>query len=113
MPNSSAYARWLNACLMARKDATETEAQSLEEVLAFLSVKGDTNQVVKVTDLVNFLEFGTGPTVLRKITLLAEKGLIKVATIETDRRAKRIMLTKAGEDLLKERTKQMVAIVKA
>lgn len=113
MPKSPAYARWLNAMAIARKESSDAEFEGCEEILAFMSIKEDSNEPVKITDLVQSLRFGTGPTVHRKVSTLAERGFIKVSASKTDGRAKNLVLTKVGEDLLKERTKLMVSMLKA
>ena len=113
MPKSTAYARFINALTVERKESPDPEFEGCEEVLAYLSIKEESNQPVKVTDLVHSLQFGPGPTVHRKVTTLSARGLIKVLASKTDGRAKNIMLTKAGEDLLKERTKLMASMLKA
>jgi|GEM_PF-1269692 len=113
MPKSPAYARWLNAMAIARKESSDAEFEGCEEILAFMSIKEASNEPVKITDLVQSLRFGTGPTVHRKVSTLSERGLIKVSASKTDGRAKNLVLTKVGEDLLKERTKLMVSMLKA
>lgn len=113
MAKAPPYARWINAMALARKESSDTEFEGCEEVLAFISIKDEDNDTVKVTDLVQSLMFGTGPTVYRKLSVLSERGFIKVATNKTDGRAKRLTLTKAGEDLLKERNKQMLSFFKS
>jgi len=113
LSRSTAYARFLNALAVKRKAAPDLEFEGCEEILAHLSIKEESNQPVKVTDLVRSLQFGTGPTVQRKVSTLSERGFIKVSASKTDGRAKNIMLTKAGKDLLKERTKLMASMLKA
>ena len=113
MPKSSAYARFLNAMAVERKEASDAEFEGCEEILAYMSIKEDSNQPVKITDLVQSLLFGTGPTVHRKVSTLTKRGFIKVSASKTDGRAKNLVLTKAGEDLLKERTKLMASMLKA
>lgn len=113
MPKSPAYARFLNAIAVERKESPDLEFDGCEEILAYLSIKEESNQPVKVTDLVYSLQFGTGPTVHRKVTTLSERGLIKVLASKTDGRTKNLVLTKAGEELLKERTKLMASMLNA
>lgn len=113
MTNPSAYARWLNAMAVARKDSDDSEFEGCEEILAYISVQNEANKIIKITNLVQSLIFGTGPTVTRKVSLLAERGLIKIVACKSDGRAKNLTLTKAGENLLHERTKQMVLMLKS
>lgn len=111
MPKSPAYARWLNAMAISRKESTDSDFEGCEEILAFMSVKEESNQPVKITDLVQSLQFGTGPTVHRKVSVLSKRGLIQISVSKTDGRAKNLVVTKAGNNLLKERTKQMVMML--
>lgn len=113
MPKSPAYARWLNAMAIARKESSDAEFEGCEEILAFMSIKEASNEPVKITDLVQSLRFGTGPTVHRKVSTLTKRGFIKVSASKTDGRTKNLTLTKAGEELLKERTKLMASMLKA
>ena len=112
MPKSPAYARFLNAMAVERKESPDPQFEGCEEILAYLSIKEESNQPVKVTDLVHALQFGTGPTVHRKVTTLSARGFIKVSASKTDGRTKNLVLTKAGEELLKERTKLMASMLK-
>lgn len=113
MPKSPAYARWLNAMAIARKESTDSEIEGCEEILAYISIKEESNHPVKITDLVQSLQFGTGPTVHRKVAVLAQRGLIEISASKTDGRAKNLVLTKTGNDLLKERTKQMAMMLQS
>lgn len=105
------YARWLNSIAVARKDAGDIEFQGCEEVLAFICTKEEAGEAVKITDLVNSFLYGTGPTVHRKVTTLVDRGLINVKASKADARAKHLSLTKAGMNLLVERSKQMAQMV--
>lgn len=112
MAKAAPYARWLSLLVSKRKEADDAEFEGCEEVLAFINVKESAAEPVRITDLVQSLMFGTGPTVHRKVSLLAERGLINVAASKDDARAKRLTLTKAGATLLNERSKQMAEILK-
>lgn len=113
MAKAAPYARWLCMLASMRKEAYDAEFEGCEEVLAFINVKESAAEPVKITDLVQSLMFGTGPTVHRKVVLLAERGLIDVVASKDDGRAKRLTLTKAGVSLLNERSKQMAEMLKA
>lgn len=113
MSKSSAYARWLNAMAIARKESSDGEFDGCEEILAYISVREESKKSVKITDLVQSLMFGTGPTIHRKVSSLTKRGLIDISVNKDDARAKNLKLTKSGEDLLKERTKQMVQMLKS
>ena len=113
MPKSTAYARWLNAMTVARKESADIGFEGCEEILAYMSLKEESNQPIKITDLVQSVMFGTGPTVHRKVSVLIERGLIQSIRSKTDGRTKNLVITKAGNDLLKERTKQMAKMLQS
>lgn len=113
MAKAAPYARWLCMLASMRKQADDVEFEGCEEILAFINVKESSAEQVRITDLVHTLIFGTGPTVHRKVSVLAERGLIDVAASKDDARAKRLKLTKAGVSLLNERSKQMAEMLKA
>ena len=113
MPKSPAYARWLNAMSIARKESNDRDFEGCEEILAYMSIKEESNHPVKITDLLQSLQFGTGPTVHRKVSVLIEKGMIQSLRCKTDGRTKNLVITKAGNDLLKERTKQMERVLRS
>ena len=101
------YAIYLYKHCIARKEVPDTEFEGCDEILAYLVVRDSQGAVVKITELVQSLMFGTGPTVHRKVQTLAERGLIELAKSKTDARAKNIMVTAAGLDRLKDQTKFM------
>lgn len=105
MAKIPAYARYLYLLNQLKKEAQDPDFDGCEDVLAYISVKEAEGGCVKITDLVQSLQFGTGPTVYRKVTLLADRGLIKVVTSKTDGRAKDLVLASAGMDLLKDRSR--------
>lgn len=113
MSKSPAYARWLNTMVLARKESGDSEFEGCEEILAFISIREDAGSIVKMTDLVQSLLFGTGPTVHRKVSVLAKRGLIKISASASDGRAKDISLAKSGHALLKERSQQMALMLKS
>lgn len=105
------YARFLNFLAVDRKESGDTAFEGCEEVLAFICVKEEAGKAVKITDLVQSLLLGTGPTVHRKVLMLIEHGLITATPSKDDARAKNLSLTKAGINLLNERSKQMAQII--
>lgn len=112
MAKASPYARWLYNMAVMRKEANDPDLEGCEEVLAFISIREEIGKTVKVTDLVQSLLFGTGPTVHRKVLALVERGYISADLSKRDARAKHLSLTKAGTNLLNERTKQMAQFCK-
>lgn len=107
MAKIPAYATYLYNYCIARKESPDSEFEGCDEILAYLVVRDSQGAVVKITELVQSLMFGTGPTVHRKVQTLAERKLIQLTTSKTDGRAKDIKVTAAGLDRLKEQTKFM------
>ena len=113
MAKVPAYARYLYELNQLKKNAQDPEFEGCEDVLAFLAVKESEGVIPKITDLVQSLQFGTGPTVHRKVTVLAERRLIKIAANKSDARSKDLTLTTAATDLLKERSRLLKQCVEA
>jgi DNA-binding MarR family transcriptional regulator len=107
MVKASPYALWLHTLAEERKQAIDNELAGCEEVLSIISVMESRGKTVKMTDLVQSLLLGTGPTVQRKVLCLAQHALIEITPSKEDARAKLITMTKAGAALLNERSKQM------
>ena len=107
MSKAPAYARFLHLTTNLKKDASDSDFEGCEEILAFIAVKEAEGSDVKITDLVQSLEFGTGPTVHRKVGTLSSRGLIQIRPSPNDGRAKQLKLSSEGFELLKERTKLM------
>ena len=111
MAKPPTYARWLYNLAITRKEVNDLAFEGCEEVLAFIAVRESDGKPTKVTDIVQSLLFGTGPTVHRKVLLLIERGLISAKPNKDDARAKLLATTKAGISLLSERSKQMAQFV--
>lgn len=111
MAKPPTYARWLHSLAIMRKETSDADFEGCEEALSFICVNESAGKLVKITDLVQSLLFGTGPTVQRKVIVLTERGLITVTHSKDDGRAKILALTKAGTALLNERSKQMAHFV--
>lgn len=107
MAKIPAYATYLYNHCVARKESPDSEFEGCDEILAYLVVRDSQGAAVKITELVQSLMFGTGPTVHRKVTVLAERKLIQLTTSKTDGRAKDIIVTAAGLERLKDQTKLM------
>lgn len=113
MAKAPGYARFLFTLTAQKKETADTDFEGCDEVLAYLAIRESEGKTVKITELVQSLQFGTGPTVHRKVTLLAERCLIKIAPNKADARAKDLLLSSAGLDHLKERTKLMKQCIEA
>ena len=105
MTKVPAYATYLYNQCVSRKETPDSEFEGCDEILAYLVVRDSQGVAVKITELVQSLMFGTGPTVHRKVQTLAERKLIQVAMSKTDGRAKDIQVTTAGLNRLKDQTK--------
>lgn len=101
------YALFLHLCTNQRKESQDPDFEGCEDILAYLAVQEANGKAVKITNLVQSLCFGTGPTVHRKVATMAERGLIDLVTSPTDARAKNMTITSAGTALLKEKSKLM------
>lgn len=110
MGNLLPYASWLNFRAEARRNAADPDFDGCEEVLAYIYLEDADGKSVKITDLVQSLLFGTGPTVQRKIRLLSGRGLVKISTSKDDARAKELTLTESGSSLLSGRSKEMMSV---
>lgn len=107
MANAPSYARFLNQISDLKKAAQDHDVEGCDEILAYLAVREAKGLAVNVTELVQSLKFGTGPTVHRKVSVLAERRFIKIAKSKTDARAKVLSLAAPGLNHLKERSRLM------
>jgi DNA-binding MarR family transcriptional regulator len=101
------FARFIHLTNQLKKDYPDPEFEGCDDILAYMCVREAEGVTVKMTALIQSLQFGTGPTVHRKVSLLAERGFIGIANSKTDGRAKDLSLTPADMDYLKERSKLM------
>lgn len=107
MAKVPAYARFIHMMTAQKKELADSDFEGCDEILSYLAIRESEGKTVKITELVQSLMFGTGPTVHRKISVLAERKLIQLTTSKTDGRAKDIIVTAAGLERLKEQTKLM------
>ena len=107
MSKAPAYARFIHSMTALKKELADPDFEGCDEILSYMAVRESEGKTVKITDLVQSLQFGTGPTVHRKVTTLAERGLIGIRHSETDARAKNLSLTAAAMNHLKERTRML------
>ncbi len=101
------YAKFLYILNELSKERADPEFDGCEDILAFMYIKDLEGKQAKITDLVQSLRFGTGPTVHRKVATLEARGLISVAQSKTDGRAKDLRCTSKGLAVLKDRSKLM------
>ena len=109
MKSKNPYVRLLN--FMRVSNNSDSSFAGCEEVLAYMHEAAANGKSVKITDLVQSLQFGTGPTVHRKVIELQERGLIDVARSATDGRAKTLVLSDAGAKHLEQRSKSLKAVL--
>lgn len=112
MAKVPAYARFTYTMTMLKKEIGDTAFDGCDEVLSYLAVKESEGKLVKVTELVQSLQFGAGPTVFRKVRLLAERGYISIRKSSTDGRANDLSLTALAIEHLKERTRLLTKCLK-
>lgn len=111
MKSKNPYVRMLNFMRVSNNDGSGFDG--CEEVMAYMHEAAANGKSVKITDLVQSLQFGTGPTVHRKVVELQNRGLISVARSATDGRAKSLVLSDAGSKHLEQRSKSLKAILSA
>ena len=105
MSKAPAYARFIHSMTALKKELADSDFEGCDEILSYMAVRESEGKTVKITELVQSLQFGTGPTVHRKVTTLAERGLISISKSKSDARAKNLSLTAAAMNHLKERTR--------
>ena len=109
MKSKNPYVRLLN--FMRVTNAEDSGFSGCEEVMAYMHEANALGKNVKITDLVQSLQFGTGPTVHRKVTELQSRGLIDIKRSATDGRAKSLVLSDAGLKHLEARNKAMKVVL--
>lgn len=109
MKSKNSYVRLLN--FMRISNTSDTGFEGCEEVMAYMHEANANGKSVKITDLVQSLQFGTGPTVHRKVVELQQRGMIDVARSATDGRAKTLVLSDAGLKHLDLRSKSLKTVL--
>ena len=109
MKSKNPYVRLLN--FMRVSNSEDTGFSGCEEVMAYIHEANSSGKIVKITDLVQSLQFGTGPTVHRKVAELHSRGMIDVKRSTTDGRAKALVLSDAGLKHLDARNKAFKAVL--
>lgn len=82
-------------------------------LLCFIYKMNCAGERIIISDLVFSRRFGTGPTVLRKVTGLIDRSLIQTEKESEDLRAKSIVLTATGKKYLAEQGKALMAQIKS
>lgn len=93
MKSATNYARIINFLNTSKNFGIE---DGCEEVLAYIVSRQEQGIPTMITHLVQSLQFGTGPTVHRKVNQLSEAGLIKLVRSPRDGRAKHLELSAKG-----------------
>lgn len=93
-----------------REEFSEYEV-SLHQVLAYVYERRAQRVQTRIADLVQKINFGTGPTVYNKLQWLEVRGLIELKQCPTDGRAKVIVITPAGIGQLREMEKVLLGAV--
>ena len=107
MTQAPAYAKFLGLLGNLKQQNPDPDFEGCEEILAQLAINSHESNPCRVTDLVQSMRFGTGPTVHRKVGVLVERRFIEVSADPTDARAKLLTITSKGIDYLKEKSKLM------
>ncbi len=76
-------------------------------VLSFIYERSEQGVQTRITDLVQQLEFGTGPTVYKKVQDLHQQGMIEIIQCNGDMRAKSLSITKAAKQQFSELSKSL------
>jgi hypothetical protein len=109
MKSATNYARIINFLNTSKSVGIE---EGCEEVLAFIVSRQDQGVPTMITHLVQSLQFGTGPTVHRKVSQLGEAGLIKLVRSPNDGRAKHLELSAKGIKHLSDQYKKIQNVLK-
>lgn len=109
MKSKNPYVRLLNFMRIANNE--DNGFSGCEEVMAYMHEANSNGKAVKITDLVQSLQFGTGPTVHRKVTELQSRGMIDIKRSPTDGRAKSLVLSDAGIKHLEARNKALKVVL--
>jgi hypothetical protein len=80
-------------------------------VLAFVYEREQEGVTTKITDLVQSLEFGTGPTVYRKVQQLFSWDLVQLTISDCDMRVREISITEAGLDFMRKLDKTLNEVI--
>ena len=99
------YATYLYQTCLKRKEQADAEIEGCDEILAYITVRTTEGVIVKITELVQSLMFGTGPTVHRKVLTLVDHGLIEIGANKSGARAKGVQVAAAGLEGLRDQTK--------
>lgn len=99
------YARLLHTVNSIRQETPGPLLDGCEEIMAYIAVKSHAGDPAKISDLVQSLQFGTAPTLQRKLSCLVEHGYVRVEKCAKDSRAKKLYMTESGEGLLNDRSR--------
>jgi len=92
------YVRFLN--LVRELNQSTPTLERCISLLAYVDDRQLAGKPVSSTDLVQKLDFGTGPTVYKKISQLIDSGYLKSTVNEDDARVKLLHITPEGHALL-------------
>lgn len=111
MSKNQPFAIFQNLLLAARKERPDSQFQGCDEVLSFIYVRNASGLSVRITELVQYLEFGTGPTVHRKCRVLVERGLLTLEGSKDDGRVNILTISKAGHKYLAAQSALMLTAI--
>lgn len=113
MKKISPYTLYLNTMRGLRNTQPATEYEGCDELLAYLHEADCRNQMVSMNDLVYTRDFGTSPTIQRKVKALHSRGFVDLRRIETDKRARIVAITPKGITHLEDQSRFMQKIFQA
>lgn len=101
----------LTACLSFVWNRNGLLLQDLQ-VLMFIWLRAQVDTTTRMTDLVQSLRFGTGPTVQSAVKRLTDTGLISVVKSERDGRTNILKITDVGQRTLQEEETRLTKMMK-
>jgi DNA-binding MarR family transcriptional regulator len=111
--NKTPYSRFLSLLQVLSKGSPAAALEKHAALLAFIYEESASGKTTRFTDLVQEINFGTGPTVLKKVNELKANGLITVKKSSDDSRVKLISLTREGVKHLEAREVLMLSLDKS
>lgn len=105
MKKTTPYTLYLNTVRGLRGTRSDSEYEGCDELLAYLHDADIRGQIVSMNDLVYTRDFGTSPTIQRKVKSLNTRGFVEVKRIESDKRARIVAITPKGVAHLEDQSR--------
>lgn len=104
MTKITPYALYLNTLRALKRDQNDVDFEGCDELLAYLLEAAQNDRIVSMNDLVYTRDFGTSPTIQRKIKALQSRGFVDILRTPSDKRAKIVHISAKGVDHLEKQT---------